>query len=412
MPPCTTSTAWRTESCWSPPRVSGLGFGLTVPALNTFTAAFNPTKVDGSVLVLNALLGLGTALAPVFVAIFVGLGFWWGLPVGVAVALAAILAVSIRLPLHVGPRGRRGAERHALPSRFWIYAAFAVGYGICETMNGNWATLDMKSLGASTTMASLALTAFWGSVTIGRVLFAAIQRWLPTQRTYRAACRLCWQSRSSLIALLPDDEPALGILAFGIAGFGCSALLPLTISFGQGELVTMSASFAGAAIAFYQIGYGIAAFGVGPIEDSGVELSTVYGFAALIAAALVACSRSSSSAASALRALRLLHVDAAAAERVDAAPPTGDVEQLDAADAAGQDGIDHQMVADRFQPEHRSQEQQRRARRPRLRAARRRVLHGVLRLRTRVAAERLRESAVEYLGRVEHSCGDRARLPP
>ena len=32
-------------------------------------------------LVLNALLGLGTALAPVFVAIFVGLGFWWGLPV-------------------------------------------------------------------------------------------------------------------------------------------------------------------------------------------------------------------------------------------------------------------------------------------------------------------------------------------
>ena len=38
----------------------GIGFGFTVPALNTFTAAFNPTKVDSSVLVLNALLGLGT----------------------------------------------------------------------------------------------------------------------------------------------------------------------------------------------------------------------------------------------------------------------------------------------------------------------------------------------------------------
>jgi hypothetical protein len=49
----------------------------------------------------------------------------------------------------------------------------------------------------------------------------------------------------------------------------------------------MSASFAGAAIAFYQIGYGITAFGVGPLEDSGVELSTLYGFAALVAAALV-----------------------------------------------------------------------------------------------------------------------------
>src|SRR6476660_7085726 len=29
----------------------GVGFGFTVPALNTFTAAFNPSKVDGSVLV-------------------------------------------------------------------------------------------------------------------------------------------------------------------------------------------------------------------------------------------------------------------------------------------------------------------------------------------------------------------------
>ena len=44
-----------------------------------------------------------------------------------------------------------------------------------------------------------------------------------------------------LIALLPDDEPTLGILAFGLAGLGCSALLPLTISFGQEELTAYSA---------------------------------------------------------------------------------------------------------------------------------------------------------------------------
>jgi MFS family permease len=56
----------------------GVGFGLTVPALNTLTAAFHPDKVESSVLVLNALLGLGTTLAPVFVAIFVGLDFWLG----------------------------------------------------------------------------------------------------------------------------------------------------------------------------------------------------------------------------------------------------------------------------------------------------------------------------------------------
>src|SRR5215472_7497445 len=89
----------------------GAGFGLTVPALNTYTSVFHPDRVDRSVLVLNALLGLGTALAPVLVAIFVGLGFWWGLPILSTVLLAGLLLVSARLPL------RAGATTSAAPRR-------------------------------------------------------------------------------------------------------------------------------------------------------------------------------------------------------------------------------------------------------------------------------------------------------
>jgi predicted MFS family arabinose efflux permease len=84
------------------------------------------------------------------------------------------------------------------------------------------------------------------------------------------------------IALLPDDTPALGILAFGLAGLGCSALLPLTISVGQAQLVG-SASVAGGVIACYQLGYGIAAFGAGPLQDAGVGLPALYGFTAVAA---------------------------------------------------------------------------------------------------------------------------------
>ena len=73
--------------------------------------------------------------------------------------------------------------------------------------------------------------------------------------------------------LLPADAPALGVLSFGLAGLGCSALLPLTISFGQDELTAISASLAGGVIAFYQLGYGIAAFGVGPLQNAGVDLA-------------------------------------------------------------------------------------------------------------------------------------------
>jgi fucose permease len=262
----------------------GAGFGLTVPALNTFAAAFNPGRVDRAILALNALLGLGTVLAPLFVAFFDGLGFWWGMPVTSAALLATLVVVSLPLPLQAGARRPAGPRaKTGIPARFWAYAGFAVLYGICETVNGNWSQLDMTSeLGASTAVASIALTVFWGMVTLGRILFAAVQRRIPARVAYHVL-PFVLAAAFAIVAILPDDTPALGVLAFGLAGLGCSALLPLTISFGQEELVAVSAAVAGGVIAFYQLGYGIAAFGVGPLLDAGVGLPAVYGAAAVIA---------------------------------------------------------------------------------------------------------------------------------
>ena len=257
-------------------------------ATNTFAAVFHPTAIDRSVLVLNALLGLGTALAPLFVAIFVGLGFWWGLPVLASILLAGLLMVSLRLPLDAGIRATAATTRRttAIPARFWLYAAFAVLYGICETMNGNWSQLDMTTeLGASTTVASLALTTFWAMVTIGRVIVASIQRWFPTNRIYHLLPFLL-AGAFVLTAWLPDGSSVGGVVAFGLAGLGCSALLPLTISFAQEDLVAISAATAGLVIASYQLGYGIAAFGAGPLQNAGVALPTIFGLAAVAAGAM------------------------------------------------------------------------------------------------------------------------------
>jgi MFS family permease len=264
----------------------GVGFGLAVPALNTLTAAFHPDAVETSVLVLNALLGLGTVLAPVFVAIFVGLGFWWGLPVLSAVLLALLILRSLPLPLRAESGATAARERRGIPARFWVFAGFAVLYGICETVNGNWSQLDMtRELGASTTAAAIALTTFWAMVTVGRIGFAAVQRWVPSQTTYHVLPFLL-AATFVLIALLGDGDVGLGILAFGLAGLGCSALLPLTIGFGQEELVSMSAATVGGVIACYQLGYGLAAFGVGPLLDHGVGLPTIYGLASIVAVAM------------------------------------------------------------------------------------------------------------------------------
>jgi fucose permease len=274
----------------------GIGFGLTVPSINRYAAAFFPERVERAVLYLNALLGLGTALAPVFVAIFVGLGFWWGLPVLVAILLAGLALVSLPLPLTIETAERdpaAGSEtaggvqpRLVLPPRFWTFAAFALLYGIVETMNGNWATLFMTSdLGASVTLASLALTAFWAMVTIGRVLFAAIERRLPETDTFRILPFVA-AAAFLLTAALPTGDARFGVVAFGVAGLGCSALLPLTLGFGQQELTTIAAFAAGGLIAAYQIGYGLAAFGVGPLQDAGIELATIYRATAIVAVAM------------------------------------------------------------------------------------------------------------------------------
>jgi hypothetical protein len=50
--------------------------------------------------------------------------------------------------------------------------------------------------------------------------------------------------------------------------------------------VTISAAAAGWVIAAYQLGYGIAAFGAGPLQDAGISLPTIYAMAAVAAVAM------------------------------------------------------------------------------------------------------------------------------
>jgi MFS family permease len=266
----------------------GIGFGFTVPALNTFAAAFFPQKVDKAVLALNALLGLGTALAPVFVALFVGFGIWWGLPLLVGALISGLLVFSFSQPLNEGVQAVTSQKRKVkFPARFWVFGTFVLVYGVCETMNGNWASLYMTShFSVNTSLASLALTVFWAAVTAGRILFASIEKLFPE----RLVCRvLPFVVTGAFVAsaVVPKGNSLLGIFCFGLAGLGCSALLPLAISFGQQELTTVAASVAGGLIAFYQIGYGFAAFGVGPLQTwAGLGLNSIYGGTAVIALAM------------------------------------------------------------------------------------------------------------------------------
>ncbi len=271
----------------------GLGFGATVMAVNTYAEEFFPERVDSAVLALNALLGTGTALAPLFVALFVGLGAWWLLPVLVGVALLVLLFFSARATLQVtADRDAHGIAKagagflRGLPRRFWLYAAIVLLYGIVETLNGNWSGLYLtQQRGVSTQWASLALTAFWAMVTIGRVLAAVVSTRIPARWIYVGLPMLL------VVAFLIISQVSTsigGVLAFGFAGLACSAFFPLSISFGGKEFPRFIAVVSGELIAFYQVGYGIAAFGVGPLSEvADVPLSAIYAGGSLVAGAMI-----------------------------------------------------------------------------------------------------------------------------
>lgn len=261
----------------------GLGFGATVMALNTLVEGFFAERADAAVLVLNALLGVGTALAPLLVALFAGLGIWWGLPLLMSVLVAGLLLAILRAPLRLPYDAATSAS--GLPGRFWIYAAAVLLYGMVETLSGNWGTLYLSSeRGVSAQDASFALTAFWVMVTLGRILIAFIDRLLPARWIY-LALPLGLAVAFQLAARVTDATG--GIVAFGLAGLACSAFLPFSISFGGGEFPRQAAMMSGALIAFYQVGYGVTAFGVGPLRQlAGVSYATVFSIGSLGALAL------------------------------------------------------------------------------------------------------------------------------
>jgi fucose permease len=259
----------------------GFGFGTVVMATNTYVQQFSPGRENRAVLILNALLGAGTALAPLLVAIFLSLGAWWLLPTIVAVALVALLFMSAKEPLEAGA-GEATSSSGSLPSGFWLFAAAVLFYGIAETLNGNWSGAYLTGdRGVSPKGASFALMAFWGMVTIGRIIFAVLSSRKTVAWIYvglPTVLILAFQ------VIAHAGDKASGVFAFAFAGLACSAFFPLCISLSGQAFPQFAEATSGTLVAFYQSGYGIAAFGVGPLRNfGGLPFRAVFSLGSLVA---------------------------------------------------------------------------------------------------------------------------------
>jgi len=269
----------------------GFGFGGVVPVLNTFVADFQPSRVDQAVLMLNALLGLGTALAPALAALVVGPGIWWMLPLSVMLSAALLWFVCRSQPFQLSAPipeqvATSGASQRQY-GRLVLFVCVATLYGLSETLNGNWAVLLMSNhLDSPAKVSSLALTLFWTFVTLGRLLFSRFPMWFPP--------RLLLPGLPTFLAVifvgisrLGPGNSYVGLALFAMAGLGCSALLPLIISYGQKQLCQLGSSASGVLIAFYQLGYGLAAFGGGALQQSlKLSITSLFGWGAAVAITL------------------------------------------------------------------------------------------------------------------------------
>lgn len=258
----------------------GAGFGANLSTLNSYILEFFPTKPSAALTALHAFLGIGTAIGPIFFQLALHLMKWWIAPLILAFIyiLLTLSAEKFFPPSLQLPKSTSGALKPAV----WLFAAIAILYGICETAFGNWGILFLKTeRGIPSVEASFSLSLFWGTVTIGRLIFSAIAIRISPYLIYATIGPIL------IAALLLLDLTPLDFASFAIAGFGCSAFLPLTVSLGQRQDLPHAEMISGLLIALYMAGYGLTAYGIGFLEtDFHFSLGSLFLWLLIPASAL------------------------------------------------------------------------------------------------------------------------------
>ena len=259
----------------------GLGFGLTLGSISTYAGAFMPDRRAVALTSLNVLLGLGTALSPLLIAVFTKVGQWWYLPLVTAAGLVVLLVASVVQPMGI-PAAKAAAGKAKIPNLFWLFAAALVIYGLAETMFGNWGTTLLVGRGVKPNWANYALATFWAAVTVGRLLIALVSGKVRSTRIFVV---LPWAICGALLLAPTAHSAGAGIALFAFAGLACSGFFPMTVGYGESTFPNIVELAAGWLIAAYQLGYGLAAFGAGALQNL-ISLAALFRLVALLVVAM------------------------------------------------------------------------------------------------------------------------------
>ncbi|KAB1942557.1 MFS transporter [Micromonospora sp. ALFpr18c] len=242
----------------------GLGSGAIDSGLNGYAAgAFGPRHMNW----LHAFFGLGVAIGPLIItgALSAGLAWRWGYGIMAAaqLALAAAFALTVRAWQRRAPAEPGATPAPSTPPvpvrstlllpAVWSGAAGFALYVAIEVSAGLWAFLlltEGRGLGAA--VAGVCVSAYWGSLFVGRVVQGVVAERLGSRLVLRAS--LAGMTVGAALIAVPGSA-ALAVLGLVVVGFAAAPVFPL--------LTLTTADRVGAAHADRAIGLQIGAAGLG-----------------------------------------------------------------------------------------------------------------------------------------------------
>jgi fucose permease len=264
---------------------AGLGAGAIDASINAYAAARFPA---GRVAWLHASWGIGAMLGPLLMTGVLAAGLSWRFGYGALAAVLACLGLGfyrtrtlwelgaapgpIPAPATLGDSLRQGCVQ-ANVALFFVYTGI-------ESTAGQWAySLFTEGRGVAAAWAGVGVSAYWASLTLGRVVSGALAHRYSPARLLRGSVALV-----PVFALLIawSHDPLVGFVGLSLLGFVGGPVFPLLISGTPGRT--------GSGHADNAVGFQVAAasLGAAALPALGGVLARAYGIET-IAAYLFVC---------------------------------------------------------------------------------------------------------------------------
>jgi fucose permease len=227
--------------------VLGLGAGTIDAGVNTYAAVAHGARVLNW---MHAAFGLGAAVGPLIMTAIIGSGLAWNFGYAIVAVAQLGLAMGYWLTRHRYARPRRASRSESAsgsvsgsaralvrePRALLSMALFFVYVGL-EAASGQWSfSLFTLSRGTPVGIAGVLVSAYWASLTAGRVLFGVLVNYFPSERLLR----LCMLVTVVAAALIWFNVPLVSWLALAVLGLVYAPVFPVLIAetparFGAGQ---------------------------------------------------------------------------------------------------------------------------------------------------------------------------------